>query len=62
MQTQTQGPKYALVDESTGRIVETIADSDNAVFLAADAFNLADILVPDWRERGLKLWLRVGRQ
>jgi len=58
----TQIPKYALVDEVNGKIIETIGDENNDYFHANDAYDIADAIRPNWRAEGLKLWLRVGQQ
>ena len=54
--------KYALVNEETGEIVETLGTYGDHEFYAADAESLATLIRPDWKTQGLKLWLKVGRQ
>jgi hypothetical protein len=54
--------KYALIDEKNDKIVLGLGDSQDDMFFAPDAYMLADVLRPGWREEGLKLWLRVANQ
>lgn len=54
--------KYALVDETTGQIMEVVGTYGVEDYFAANAYEQADVVRPNWKAEGLKLWLRVGRQ
>jgi len=49
------------VNEETKELVEIVAHEDPAIY-AVQAFELADIVRPNWKAEGLKLWIRVGGQ